>query len=250
MQTRSEDTKKCRLSVDNLSTYGNNDLEVYSAGAVAPPLKKAVDIFESRFKTHCRVKVGKAHELLAEIAASKVGDVISCGAEYVLDVAEDEGLVVGSSRRSLGLRRSVIVVPKTNPARIESLDDMCRDSIRIGIATEGCLKGIWDDIASKAGLTDQIRRNISNHADGCGTVMNLINQKKVDAIFGWNVFQYIWPETCETIEMPSNLQVFRSTSVATVSHSKNSQLSREFIDFLTSNEVQKIYSDYGWIHKS
>ena len=235
--------------MDDVSILGEKDLQVYSAGAVAPPLKKSVDIFESRFKVRCSVKVGKAHELLAEIAASKVGDVISCGAEYILDDAEDDGLVVKSSRRSLGLRRSVIIVPKANPAKIASLNDLCRDNVRIGIATEGCLKGVWDDIVSKAGLTDQIRKNITDHADGCGTVMTLIHQKKVDAIFGWNVFQFIWPQTCETIELPYDLQVFRSTSVGTISYTKNKQLSREFIDFLTSNEVRKIYCDYGWVYK-
>ena len=226
-----------------------HDLHIYSAGAVAPPLKKAIDIFENRFKIHCDVTVGKAHELLAEIASSKTGDAITCGAEYILDDAEDQGLVIKNSRKSLGLRRSAVIVPLKNPAKIASLNDLCRDGIRIGIATEGCLKGVWDDIASKAGLTDKIRGNITHHCDGCGSVMSLINQKKVDAIFGWSAFQFIWPHTCDIIELPSNLQIFRSTSVAAISYTKNIQLSQEFIDFLTSNEVQKIYSDYGWVHK-
>ena len=235
--------------MDDLSASEKHDLQVYSAGAVAPPLKKAVDIFESWFKVRCGVKVGKAHELLAEIAASKVGDVISCGAEYVLDDAEDQGLVVRSSRKSLGLRRSAIIVPKGNPAKITSLNDLCADNVRIGIATEGCLKGVWDDIASKAGLADQIRRNITNHADGCGAVMALIHEKKVDAIFGWNAFKAIWPNTCEVIELPPNLQVYRSTVVGMLSCTKNPQLAQKFIDFLITDEVKKIYSDYKWIHK-
>lgn len=224
-------------------------LHVYSAGAVAPPLKKAVDIFESRFRIRCHLSIGKAHELLGEIAASKVGDVISCGAEYLLDDAEDQGLVTRGSRRSLGSRRSVIIVPIGNPAKIASLSDLSKDDVRIGIATEGCLKGVWDDIASKAGLTDEIRRNIIHHADGCGSLMALIHQKKVDAIFGWNAFQFVWPATCEVIELPPHLQVLRSTPIAMVSYTKDAELSRRFIDFLTSNEARKIYSDYGWIHK-
>jgi len=224
-------------------------LHVYSAGAVAPPLQKAIDIFEYRFRTHCKLTVGKPSNLLAAIAVSKQGDVISCGAEYILDEAEDRGLVVKGTRRSMGFRRSVIIVPLENPAKITSLDDLCRENVRIGIATDGCLKGVWDDVASKAGLTDQIRRNITHHADACGSLMGLIHQGKVDAIFGWNAFQSVWPDTCEVIELPSELQVFRSTVVAMISYTKDAQLSQKFIDFLTSNEVRKIYSDYGWIHK-
>ena len=124
------------------SVLEKQGLSIYSAGAVAPPLKKAVNIFENRFKIHCDVTVGKAHELLAEIAASKSGDIITCGAEYILDDAEDHGLVMKGSRKSLGLRRSVIIVPLGNPAKITSLKDLCGDGVRIGIATEGCLKGV------------------------------------------------------------------------------------------------------------
>jgi accessory colonization factor AcfC len=225
------------------------DIYVYSAGAVSPPLRDAIGVFERKFGVRCNLKVGKPGDLLVEITESKSGDVISCGAEYILDEAEDRGLIVKGSRRSLGLRRSVIIVPVENPAGIHCLNDLCRDGIRIGIAVDGCLKDVWDDIASKAGLTDQIRRNITHHADACGSLMGLIHSDKVDAIFGWNAFQNVWPDTCEVIELPPELQVFRSTVVAMISYTKNAELSQKFIDFLTSKEARKIYSDWGWIHK-
>jgi len=230
-------------------TIETRELHVYSAGAVAPPLRDAIGIFEGRFGIRCNLTVGKPSNLLAAIAVSKQGDVISCGAEYILDEAEDRGLVVKGSRRSLGFRRSVIIVPLENPAKIASLNDLCREGVRIGIAVDGCLKGVWDEITSKAGLTDQIRRNITHHADACGSLMGLIYSDKVDAIFGWNAFQNVWPDTCEVIELPPELQVFRSTTVAMISYAKNAELSRKFIDFLTSDEVRKIYSSWGWIHK-
>ena len=238
-----------RNSMNMQSTSHKGNLSVYSAGAVAPPLQKGVDVFENRFGIRCNLTVGKPSNLLAAIAVSKQGDVISCGAEYILDEAEDRGLVVKGSRKSMGLRRSVIIVPIGNPAKIVSINDLCKENVRIGIATDGCLKGVWDDVASKAGLTDQIRRNITHHADACGSLMGLIHQEKVDAILGWNAFQSVWPDTCEIIELPSDLQVFRSTVVAMVSYTKDAELSQKFINFLTSDEVRKIYSDYGWIHK-
>jgi accessory colonization factor AcfC len=222
---------------------------VFSAGAVAPPLQKAIDMFENKFGIRCKLTVGKPSNLLAAIDVSKEGDVISCGAEYILDEAEDRGLVVKGSRRSLGFRRSVVIVSVGNPMKIASLNDLCREGVRIGIAVDGCLKGVWDDVASKAGLTDQIRRNITQHADACGSLMGLIHSDRVDAIFGWNAFQGVWPDTCEIIELPHDLQVFRSTIVAMVSYTKNAELSRKLIDFLTSDEVRKIYSTYGWVHK-
>lgn len=225
-------------------------LKVYSAGAVSPPLRDAIVLFEKQFGLSCDLKVGKPCDLFAEIAESKQGDVISCGAEYMLDDSEDQGLTLKGTRKSLGFRRSVIIVPVGNPAKITSLKDLCREGVRIGIAVEGCLKGIWDDVSSKAGLTDQIRRNITHHADACGSLMSLIHSDRVDAIFGWNAFQGVWPDTCEVIELPRNLQVFRSTVAAVVTCSKDKELSKKFIEFLFSKKVREIYASYGWLHRA
>jgi molybdate transport system substrate-binding protein len=223
-------------------------LHVFSAGAVAPPLQEAASIFEKRHAIRIKLTVGKPANLLASIVLSKQGDLISCGAEFILDEAENSGLVSRGSRKSLGFRRSVIIVPVGNPGKIASLTDLCREGVRIGVVFDGCLKGVWDDIASKAGLTDQIRKNITQYADTCGSLMGLIHQDKVDAIFGWNAFQNVWPNTCEVIELPEDLQVFRSTVIGMIRYTKNRVLAQRFIDFLVSDESRKIYSDYGWIY--
>jgi molybdate transport system substrate-binding protein len=237
------------MSVKNSVPSEKQQLKVYSAGAVAPPLRDAIAIFEKDSKVRCDLRIGKPEDLLKEIAKFKKGDVFSSGAEYILDDAEDRGLIIKGSRKSLGYRRSVMIVPVGNPAKIASLKDLCRKDVRIGIAVEGCLKGVWDDVASKAGLTDAIRRNITHHADACGSLMSLIHSDKVDVIFGWNAFQGVWPNTWEIIEFAQSLQVFRSTVAGIISYSKNVKLSEKFIDFLTSAAIRKIYADYGWIHE-
>ena len=79
--------------------------------------------------------------------------------------------------------------------------------------------------------------------------MSLIHQGKVDAVFGWNAFRTIWPNTCETVELPPDLQVYRSTVVGLLACTQNPKLAKQFIDFLISDEMKKIYSDLEWIHK-
>ena len=222
---------------------------VFSAGAVTPPLIDAAEFFEKEFKVRCDVRVGKPSELLDEIEKTKSGDIFCAGAEYVLDDAEDRELIIKESRKSLGYRRSVIIVPLGNPAKIVSLEDLCRKGVKIGIAVDGCLKGVWDDVATKANLTDRIRPNITHHADACGSLMGLIHSGKVDAIIGWNAFQGVWPDTCRVIELPETLQVFRSTAVGIIPFTTDKKLSEKFINYLTSKPIRKIYEGYGWIYQ-
>jgi len=223
-------------------------LFVYSAGAVAPPLEYALNEFDRREGISSRFVAGKPENLLKAIALNMKGDVMSCGAEYVHDEAEDRGLFTRGTRRSLGYRRSVLIVQEGNPRGISKLGDLTQPGIRIGIAVGGCLKGVWDDVCSKAGVIEGVRANIIEHADACGTLMGLIHSNKVDVVFGWNAFKNIWPDTCDAVELPRDIQVFRSTAAQVVSYTRDEALSRKFIDFLTSTEGRRIYEEYGWLH--
>ena len=227
----------------------DDKLVVYSSGATAPPLRKLSEAFTDRFGTEFEFTVGRVEKLFSKLQETEKGDVLQCGAEYIFDEAEHKGLIVKGSRRSVGYRRSVIIVPLGNPKDISSLRDLTQEGTRIGIAVSGCLVGVWDDICSKAGLTNQILRNIKQLADGCGAVMSLIHEDKADAIFGWNAFENIWPKTSEAIEIPYAFQVFRSTGVAALNYSKNRERAGSFIDFLVSDEGRDIYEEYGWTHK-
>jgi len=224
-------------------------LRVFSAGAVSPPLLEALIDYEVEHGVRCDTIVGKPEAHMAAIANTREGDAITCGAEYLLDEAEDNGLVVRGSRRSLGLRRSAIIVPSGNPGGIKNIDDLAREGIRIGIATHGCLKGVWDDIASKSRIVDAIRANITEHADACGSLMALVNTKKVDAIIGWSSFKDIWPYTSEAIELPNDLQVFRSTPIGRIAYSKHPDVVTALIDFLAGPRCDMIYSKFGWIRR-
>ncbi len=226
-----------------------NVLHVYSSGAVAPPAKKCAEEFTAEFGTEFNFTVGKAEDLLSEIAESKEGDILTCGAEFVLDEAQEKGLVLGETRISVGYRKSAILVPMGNPKGIKSISDLAQEGIRVGVSTGGCLLGVWDDISSKAGLTDQIRRNITDFADGCGAVMALINGRKVDAILGWEAFQKLWAKTSEVVELPKELQVFRSTAAGVIGFSRQKELANEFIRFLVSKTGKEIYGTLGWYHE-
>lgn len=224
-------------------------LLVYSSGATAPPMRKSSEAFSELFGTEFDFVVGKAEKLFSTMMDREEGDVLQCGAEYILDDAERKGLILEGSRRSVGYRKSVIIVPIGNPKKISHLEDLTGKGVSIGIATTGCLVGVWDDICSKAGVTNEVLRNITQLADGCGNVMSLIHEGKVDAIFGWDAFENVWPRTSEAVEIPENLRVLRSTGAGILSYSRKRRLAGRFIDFLVSEEGKRIYEEYGWTHR-
>jgi len=225
-----------------------NHLHVFSAGAVAPPVKKCAEEFKAKYGTEFEFTIGKAENLMEEIAGTKEGDSLTCGSEYILDHAQLKGLVLKETRRSLGSRISAILVQAGNPKKIKSISDLAKEGIRVGVSVSGCLTGVWDDLATKAGLTEQIRKNTVAYADGCGELMSLINTKKVDAILGWDAFKNMNMKTMDIIELPKDLQVHRSTAIGVIAFSENKELAKKFIGFLVSEKGRKIYEEHGWHH--
>jgi accessory colonization factor AcfC len=164
-----------------------------------------------------------------------------------MDELEKNGLITREDRRVLGYRRSIILTQKGNPKKIKFLTDLTKKGIKIAVATTDSLKGVWDEITSKTGLTEKIQKNITLYADGCGELLGSIVQKKVDAAFGWNTYKVLHTKAIDAVELPKEIQVYRSTIIATTTFTENKETANKFINFLTSKEAKKIYSKYGWI---
>jgi molybdate transport system substrate-binding protein len=225
-----------------------NYLHVFSAGAVAPPVKECAKEFKAKFGTRFEFTVGKAENLMEKITETRKGDLLTCGSEYILDHAQLKGLVLKETRRSLGSRTSAILVQAGNPRKIRSMSGLAKEGIRVGVSVSGCLTGVWDDLATKAGLAEKIRKNTVAYADGCGELMSLVNTKKVDAILGWDAFKNMNMKTMDVIDLPKDLQVHRSTAIGVIAFSKNKELAEKFIGFLVSEKGKKIYEEHGWHH--
>jgi len=56
-------------------------------------------------------------------------------------------------------------------------------------------------------------------------------------------------KTMEVVELPKELQVYRSTGVAVVKFSRNKELADKSIKFLVSERGKKSYREYGWYHR-
>jgi len=64
----------------------------------------------------------------------------------------------------------------------------------------------------------------------------------------WDAFKNLSRETMGRIDLPEDLQVHRGTAIGVVTFSKNKELAKKFINFLTSERGKKIYEEYGWHH--
>ncbi|MEM2146739.1 MAG: substrate-binding domain-containing protein [Candidatus Jordarchaeaceae archaeon] len=226
---------------------GKKVLNVYSCCDVATPLKISGKRFQDLCGSEIKFTIGMADELFPKLTSRRECDIFTCGAAYLMDEVEKNGLVTRESRKVLGYRRSVILTQKGNPKKLKSLIDLTKKDVKIAVSTTESLKGVWDEITSKTGLTEKIQKNITLYADGCGELIGSLVQKRVDAAFGWNTYKVLHTKAIDAVELPKEIQIYRSTIIATTKFTENKETANKFIEFLTSKEGRETYQKYGWI---
>jgi accessory colonization factor AcfC len=238
-------------------------VRVFSARACAEPLIGSAKLFEERTgvkveisvcSRHCASPQAEeatgttgGHDFLVEIAEDGVHDLAIGGAEFLLDDGEVRGIVQRGQRRTIAYRRSAIIVPAGNPMNIRSLEDLSRPGVRVGVSVIDCLKGLWEDTTARLGLLDGFRRNITFHANGCIAIVEAVSQGVVDAAIGWTALAHLAADRLEAVELPEEQQIWRATGVALLSFSRQPELARQFMDFLTTPEARRFYQTYGWV---
>ncbi|KKK67306.1 hypothetical protein LCGC14_2955380, partial [marine sediment metagenome] len=188
-----------------------------------------------------------AHDFLIEIAEYGIHDLSISGAEYLLDDGEVRGIVLRGERRLIAYRRSAIIVPAGNPAKISSLADLARPGERIGISVIDCLKGLWEDVTGRTGLTGPIRENITFHATGCVAIVEAVAEGLVDAAFGWTSFEHMGEGRLDIVELPPEQQVYRGTGIGMLEFTTQPDRARGFMDFLTTPAARACYQRYNWV---
>jgi accessory colonization factor AcfC len=242
----------------------SESIKVFTAKACFAPLQDAAKLYEQKQGVHVETLVcGRAcakdtdlgHEIilgqpetfLREISEIPGLDIAISGAEYLLDDGEDLNIIIGATRRGLGLREACILVKQGNPKRFRGLEDLAQPNVRIGVSIIDCLKGLWEDIAGRARMVERIRKNITAPLTGCIALTEAVAEGRIDAGFGWTTFRALSEGTIDIVALPPELKIYRSTCAAVMKQSAQREASEAFIAFLASSEGKAIYRKHGWI---
>lgn len=226
-------------------------LKAYVMSMPSLPTQEAAKLYEQQAGVKIEFVAGPPGSWMSKVKEGD-GDLVLMGSEYGMDDLQRDGLILPETRASLGNRVAAILVPKGNPKRISSIRDLAAPGMRIMIMPAGGQVGLWEDVAAKAGLVNEIRRNIVERAasgiksvdlwkSGAGT--------KYDAWLTWSSFQAVLPEHTEVVELPRDLQVMRSVAVAATKAGNKREETEKFITFLTGPEGRAIHEKHHFVFR-
>ena len=226
------------------------DLVVFSGAGLMKPMEEMRKNFELTHTITVDVHYGGSGEIFAQVAAGQPCDVLIPGAEKYTKDALKNGWVIGETIRPLVLHVPVIAVPKGNPAKIASLEDLAREGVRVAIGDPKApaIGRVAKQILEKNTLWERVTPNISVYAPTVNQLLIYVALKQVDAAIIWGDL-VTWAEgkgKLDVVRIAADKNVIKTIPTAVCTKAPHKDLAMRFNDYVSSPEGLAIWQKWGF----
>jgi len=236
------------LAVGRPGLASEEHVRVYCSEGPALALQEAASAFSS--DDAVKVVGGPPTEWAEQASAD--ADVVCSSAEYMMSAfVHDPGLKVDPTTVTpLYTRPSAILVRLGNPRKIADFPDLLKPGVRVMVVTGSGQTGLWEDMASRTGDIQTVRKlrdNIVCYAAHSTQAIRLWREKKeIDAWITWDIWHIPLRTEAKLISVSKEYRIFRLCSVALTSRAHNKPLAARFVRFLSSDQGSRIFASWGW----
>lgn len=224
------------------------EITVSAAASLTDAMAEAKAVFEKAHPgTTVTLNLASSGALYRQIEQGAPADVFLSANPKWMNTAEENKLIDPATRVTFAKNALVLAVPKGNPAKVTSPQDLTRDGItRVGLGTpetvpagqyaKGSLEslGLWDKLTAKYIFAENVRQVLDYLARGevdCGFVYATDAKSREDGVD-------------VVADMPLEKPV--SYPGAVVASSADKTMAKAFLDFLISDEGAGILGKYGF----
>ncbi len=133
---------------------------------------------------------------------------------------------------------------------ITCLRDLAKPGVRVstGDPKTVCVGEYAVDLLKFNGLYDKVKGNIVVYAESCSKTAMLPATGAVDAIIGWHVFHYWYPDKTDIVWLkPNQIPKISYIPIGILKYSKNPDAARKFIEFAVSSPfAKKVFRKYHY----
>ncbi len=229
--------------ITSVSSHSNNVVIKFFAGAAAEkPWREIISEFEKETGIKVEAYFSGSGKVLSALEVTREGDIYAPGSPDYMIKAVNDGVVDVNSVRIVSYMVPAIIVPKGNPKNITGLGDLARPGVRIGIGDPDtvCVGEYAVNLLKYNGLWDKVKDNIVTYAESCSKVAMLPAIGAVDAIIGWHVFHYWYPNKTDIIWLkPEQIPKISYIPIGITTFSKHPEAAKKFIEFVVSSDYAK-----------
>jgi molybdate transport system substrate-binding protein len=195
-------------------------------------------------------------QLRAQLEQGARADVFASADEKQMDLAREAGLLAGEPV-VFAHNRLVVILPRDNPANIETLQDLSRPGVKLDVASETAPIGAYTRQflqrasaapAFGADFEQQVLANVVSEEENVKQVVAKVRLGEADA--GICYVSDVTPEAASdlaTIDIPDELNQIATYPIAVLKGADDPALARAFLDYVLSAEGQAILRGQNFV---
>ena len=217
-------------------------LFLYSGGGLRLAVNECVEIFSRESNAEIECNYAGSGVLLNQVQMTRRGDLFMPGDVFYIDIVKPADLI--ESKHTVCYFIPQILVREGNPKNIESLEDLVKPGIRLGLGDpEVCAIGKTSvQIFEKSNIEmEAVEKNLVFSSLTVGELGVQIKVGKVDAVIVWDSTAAHYADSGDVIEIPLDKNVISTVAIALLRSSNDKELAKTFINFITLERGQQIF---------
>ncbi len=232
-------------------------LTVYAAASLTEAFEDIGKMYEQQHPgTAVEFNFAGSQALVFQMQQGAVADVFASADNIWMQVAVDSGLTA-EAPVFFAHNRLVVIIPKSNPGRVDGLENLARQGTKVVLAADAAPVGRYSrqalrNLASQPGYpADYVRnvlRNVVSNEESVKGVVSKVQLGEADAgiVYRSDVTEPV-ARVVKVLPIPESLNVRADYPIAVLKESRQQDLARDFIALVMSAEGQSVLRRYNFI---
>lgn len=232
-------------------------LTVYAAASLTESFGELGRTFEQRHPgMTVRFNFAGSQELALQLEQGAPADVFASADQRWMAYAQDKGMLDGESSVFVQ-NRLIVIVPRTNPARITRLEQLARRGTKVVVAAEAVPVGKYTRQALQklaavpsfpAEYDRRVLANVVSQEENVKGVVSKVQLGEADAgvVYRSDVTPAV-SRYVTTLDIPNASNVIAEYPIAVLKAATNAAAAREFVALVSGAEGQRVLQLHGFL---
>jgi molybdate transport system substrate-binding protein len=242
------------------TTAQQTTLTVYAAASLTDAFKEIGANFQ---RSHANVTVvfnfAGSQQLEQQLAQGATADVFASANTSYMDAAIKAGVIAGETQKTFVRNRLITIVPKDNPAHIQTLQDLGKPGVKIVLADKSVPVGQYAltfldkasaDPAFGAAYKANVLKNVASYEDNVKSVFSKVQLGEADAGIVYTSDVSTHGDEVGSLGIPDALNTIAVYPIAALKVSHNASTAQQFVAYVLSTEGQAVLKKYGFVEAS
>jgi molybdate transport system substrate-binding protein len=221
------DARKANRSGDQLT--------VYCAAGIKGPVEAVAHEYEQEFGVSIQLQYGGSGTLLSNLRVAKSGDLYLAADESYVELAQEQDLI--DEVFSLAQIRPVIAVAQGNPKAVESISDLTREDVRVGLANPDAASvgKLTKSILSESGEWSVLEQHTKVFKPTVNEIANDLKIGAIDAGIVWDSTLANYPSLM-AISVPAFDKASQTVTISVLKSTKTAPAAIHFARYLAAKD--------------